>query len=124
MWQQLLQKEWPGFEGTTVPKDQTLAAIPSESPIRRLYLLALIDATKHPQIHGHPTICQTALQIAPVLTKEMMATPTISLAMMSLMQTLAKDDSPDMSTPRAALLKRLEEVATKEWLAVLRESGE
>ena len=37
-----------------------------------------------------------------------------------LMQTFAKDDSPDMSAPRAALLKRLEEVATKEWLAVLR----
>ena len=34
---------------------------------------------------------------------------------------LAKDDSPDMSAPRAALLKRLEEVATKEWLAVLLE---
>jgi hypothetical protein len=41
--------------------------------------------------------------------------------MMSLMQTLAKDDSPDMSTPRAALLKRLVEVATKDWLALLRE---
>ena len=83
----------------------------------------MIDATKHPQIHGHPAICQTASQIAPVLTKEMMATPTISLAMMSLMQTLAKDDSPDMSAPHAALLKRLEEVATKDWLAVLRESS-
>jgi hypothetical protein len=59
-----------------------------------------------------------------VLTKEMMATPTISLAMMSLMQTLARrDDSPDMSAPRAALLKRLEEVASKEWLAVLREKA-
>jgi len=120
LWQRLLQGEWPGFEGATVPKEQAPATIPADSPIRRLYLLALIDATKHPQIHGHPTICQTALQIAPVLTKEMMATPTISLAMMSLMQTLAKDDSPDMSAPRAALLKRLEEVATKEWLTVLR----
>ena len=60
------------------------------------------------------------MQIAPVLTKEMMATPTISLAMMSLMQTLAKDGSTDMSAPRTALLKRLEEVATKQWLAVLR----
>ena len=59
----------------------------------------MIDATKHPQIHGHLTICKTASQIAPVLTKEMMATPTISLAMMSLMQTLANDDSPDMSAP-------------------------
>ena len=59
-------------------------------------------------------------QIAPVLTHEMMATPTISLAMMSLMQALAKDDSPDMTAPRAALLKRLEEVASKEWLAALR----
>ena len=37
------------------------------------------------------------------------------------MQTLAKDDSADMIAPRAALMKRLEEVATKEWLAVLRE---
>jgi hypothetical protein len=43
--------------------------------------------------------------------------------MMSLMQTLAQDDSPDMSAPRAALLKRLEEVATAAWLAVLRESS-
>ena len=91
--------------------------------MRRLYLLALIDATKHPQIHGHPAICQTAAQIAPVLTKEMMATPTISLAMMSLMQTLATDDSAEMRAPRAALMKRLEEVATKEWLDVLRESA-
>jgi hypothetical protein len=41
----------------------------------------------------------------------------------SLMQTLAKDDSADMSAPRAALLKRLEEVATKDWLAMLRESA-
>jgi hypothetical protein len=41
----------------------------------------------------------------------------------SLMQTLAKDDSPDMSTPRAALLKRLVEVATKDWLSVLREDN-
>ena len=121
-WQRLLQSEWPGFEGATVPKDQAPATIPADSPIRRLYLLALIDATKHPQIHGHPTICQTAAQIAPVLTKEMMATPTISLAMMSLMQTLAKDEYPDMIVPRVALLRRLEEVAKPDWLAVLRES--
>ena len=104
-----------------MPKGQAPATIPADSPIRRLYLLALIDATKHPQIHGHPTICQTAAQITPVLTKEMMATPTISLAMMSLMQTLVKDDSAEMSDPRAALLKRLDEVAKPEWLAVLRE---
>jgi len=39
----------------------------------------------------------------------------------SLIQTLAKDDSPDMSAPRAALLNRLEEVATKEWQGVLQE---
>jgi len=57
-----------------------------------------------------------------VLTKEMMAMPTISLAMMSLMQTLAKDGSADMGVPRTALMKRLEEVATKEWLAVLGET--
>jgi hypothetical protein len=43
--------------------------------------------------------------------------------MMSLMQTLAKDDSPDMSAPRTVFMTRLEEVATKEWLEVLRESG-
>ncbi len=122
LWQRLLQGEWPGFEGATVPKDQAPATIPADSPIRRLYLLALIDATKHPQIHGHPTICQTAAQISPVLTKEMMATPTISLAMMSLMQTLAKDENAAMNEPRAALMKKLEEVATKEWLAVLREA--
>lgn len=46
----------------------------------------------------------------------------ISLAMMSLMQQLAKDDSPAMIAPRTALLKRLEEMATEGWLAVLRES--
>jgi hypothetical protein len=40
----------------------------------------------------------------------------------SLKRTLAQDDRPDMSAPRAALLKRLEEVATKDWLDVLRES--
>lgn len=123
LWQRVSQGEWPGFEGAAVPKDQAPAAVTDDSPIRRLYLLALIDATKHPQIHGHPTICQTAAQIEPVLTNEMMATPTISLAMMSLMQTLAKDDGLDMASPRAALLKRLEEVATREWLAVLRESA-
>jgi hypothetical protein len=39
------------------------------------------------------------------------------------MQTLAKDDSPDMSTPRAALQKRLVEVPTKDWLSVLREDN-
>jgi len=50
----------------------------------------------------------------------MVPLPRISLAMMSLMQTLANDDSPAMSAPRAALLKRLEEVATQDWLAVLR----
>jgi hypothetical protein len=94
----------------------------ADSPIRRLYLIAVIDATKHPQIYGHPTICQTAAQIAPVLTKELMAQPTISLAMMSLMQTLAKNTSPVMTAPRTALLKRLKEVAAKDWLAVLRES--
>ena len=118
-----------------VPRDAQAAApappptkIAPDSPIRRLYLLALIDATKQPQIHGHPIPRlrdQTALQIAPVLTKEMMATPTISLAMMSLMQQLVPqsgNDSAEMSAPRAALIKRLEEVATKEWLEVLRES--
>jgi len=129
MWQRLLQGEWPGFEGATAAKDQAPATIPADSLIRRLYLLALIDATKHPQIHGHPTPAlrdQTAAQIAPVLTKEMMAAPTISLAMMSLMQTLVPqsgNDSPDMSAPRAALMQCLEEVATKDWLAVLRESA-
>ena len=37
------------------------------------------------------------------------------------MQTLAKDESADMRGPRKALLKRLDDVATMEWLAVLRE---
>ena len=121
-WQRLLQGEWPGFEGAAVPKDQAPAEISALSPIRRLYLLALIDAAKYPQIHGHAAFCTTAAQIAPVLTREMMATPTISLAMMSLMQTLETDKNPDMTAPRAALMKRLDEVATKEWLKVLEES--
>ena len=50
-------------------------------------------------------------------------TSDVDLAIMSLMQTLANDDSPDMSTPRAALLKRLDEMATKDWMAVLREGA-
>jgi hypothetical protein len=86
----------------TVLKNLAPLTVPADSPIRRLYLLALIDATNHPQIHGHPTICQTAAQIAPVLTKEMMATPTISLPMIGLMQTLVPqrgNDSPDMGAP-------------------------
>jgi hypothetical protein len=40
----------------------------------------------------------------------------ISLAMIGEIQSLAKDDSPDMSAPRDALMKRLEEEARKEWL--------
>ena len=51
----------------------------------------------------------------------MMATPTISLAMMSLMQMLAKDENAAMNEPQAALMKKLEEVASKDWLAALRE---
>lgn len=38
------------------------------------------------------------------------------------MQTLSTDNSPDMSAPRAALMKRLEQVATAAWLAVLRDA--
>ncbi len=57
-----------------------------------------------------------------IIRTPLAAALVISLAMMSLMQALAKDDSPDMSAPRAALLKRLEDVATKDWLAVLRET--
>ena len=52
--------------------------------------------------------------------------PVTEQKLMSLMQTLVPQsgyDSPDMSAPRAALLERLEEVATREWLAVLRESA-
>jgi len=138
----LVLGEWPSFESATVPEDQAPATITADSPI---YPLALMDATKHP---AHPTInslrlrrfnewparartttregayaAQTAAQISPVLTKEMMATPTISLAMMSLMQTLTKDDSPAMSASLTALLKRLEEMAAQEWLAVLRETA-
>jgi hypothetical protein len=84
------------------------------------------DEAPHPGSHGHATTAlrdQTAAQIAPILTAELMTKPMISLAMMSRMQTLAKDDRPDMSAPRASLMKRLEEVASKEWLAVLRESA-
>ena len=40
--------------------------------------------------------------------------------MMSLMQTLAMDESADMRGPREDLMKKLDEVATREWLAVLR----
>lgn len=111
-----------------VPRDAQAAApappptrIAPDREIRRLYLLALIDATKRVKILGHATACETAAQIAPVLTEEMMAKPTISLAMMSLMQQLAKDDSAEMAGPRAALLKRLNEVATKEWLEAMKE---
>jgi hypothetical protein len=57
-----------------------------------------------------------------VLFTVMATLSRVSLAMMSLMQALAKDDSPDMSAPRTALLKRLEEVAMKNWLAVMRET--
>lgn len=76
---------------------------PAVSPIRRLNLLALIDATKQPQIYGHPTIFQTDAEIVPVLMK---------------------DKRADMNAPRSALMKRLEEFATQDWLMVLRESGE
>lgn len=39
------------------------------------------------------------------------------------MQTLGKDENAAVNEPRAALLKKLEEVATQEWLAVLRGSA-
>jgi len=77
--------------------------------------------------HGSAETCNGTInwpQIVPVLTKEMMVTPTISLAMMSLMKALLKDEGAEMNEPRAALIKKLEEVATKEWLAVLRETTE
>ena len=45
------------------------------------------------------SLAKTASQIAPVLTPEMMAKPTLSLAMMSLMQQLAKDSRVDMADP-------------------------
>lgn len=38
------------------------------------------------------------------------------------MQTLAKDNSPDMSARQAALMQRVEQVAKPEWMIVLRES--
>jgi len=71
------------------------------------------------KVFAGSSICQTTAQIALVLTLEMMPTPTISLAVINLMQTLKKekDDSPGNCAPRTALLKRLEDVATKEWLA-------
>jgi ribosomal protein L31 len=64
-----LQDKWPDSEDTTFQKEQAPATIPTDSTIRRLYLLALIDATKHPQIHGHPTLFQTAAQILPLQQK-------------------------------------------------------
>ena len=60
--------------------------------------------------------------ITPMLTKDMMAQTTISLGVMSLMQHMRPDPSPAMAAPRRALMKRLEEVATKDWLEVLRTS--
>ncbi|MBX7207475.1 MAG: hypothetical protein K1X78_04115 [Verrucomicrobiaceae bacterium] len=36
------------------------------------------------------------------------------------MQTLAKDESAEMSAPWAALITKLEDAAMKEWLVVLR----
>lgn len=131
-WQQLMRGEWPMGLGAIgrLPRDTKAAPsappptnIAPDSEIRRLYLLALIDATKRMKILGHATACETAEQIAPVMTQEMMRTPTISLAMMSLMQQLAKDDSAEMAGPHSTLLKRLEEIATNEWLEVLRESS-
>ena len=104
---------------------QSLLADPATAPsasseIRRLYLIALIDATRRGDVLGHITTCETATLIPPVLTKEMLAQPTISLAMMSLMQSLAKDDSPEMGGHRKVLEHRLEVVAPKEWLQVCR----
>jgi hypothetical protein len=52
----------------------------------------------------------------------MMAMPTISLAMMSLMKTLTKDEHEEISGPCAALMRRLEEISPEQWLASLRES--
>lgn len=121
-WQRLQRGEWPGFEASIVPKEQSPATVPDDSTIRRLYLITLIDATRRGDVIGHATACQTAAQIAPVLTKEMMALPTVSLGLMSLMRSLQKDGSPDMAGPRETLLKRLEEFASKEWLEVLHTS--
>ena len=45
--------DWYWASGpATVPEDQAPATITADSPI---YPLALMDATKHPQIHGHAT---------------------------------------------------------------------
>ncbi len=123
LWHQLSQGMWPGFEGRALPSDQPPTHISADSRIRHHYLLALIHATRHPQIHGKPCLIQTASQITLALTKEMMDMPTISLAMMSLMKTLTKDDDADMITLCAALMKRLEEVAPEQWLMKLREAN-
>lgn len=88
----------------------------ADSEIRRIYLLALIDAAKHPAIHGHAAVREIASEIASALTSEQISEPTISLAMMSLMQTLLDDESPEMVESRTALMDRLKETAPKEWL--------
>ena len=75
----------------------------------------------HPaQLRVH-VLASTSVGKAVGATAGVVSSALISLAMMSLMQTLAKDDSPDMSAPRAALIKQLEEVATKDWMAALLE---
>lgn len=121
-WQRLLKGEWPGPNCTIVTKDQAPATVPDDSPIRRLYILALFDATRRHLTLHHPAACETATELAPILTKPMLASPTISLAMMTLMKELQKDSSPEMKAPREALMHRLEEVAGKDWLDALREA--
>ena len=76
----------------------------ADSETRRLYLLALIAATKHPSIHAHPTACQTDTQIAQVLVAELMTKPTISLAIKSLMQSCSKDAGSNRVVSREDLM--------------------
>jgi hypothetical protein len=87
-------------------------------------LLVLIDAAKYPELHGHQNSCQTVERIATVLTKDMMADASVSLTMMNLMERIVPDPTPAMTAPRGALRKRLEGVASKEWLSALTEATE
>ncbi len=118
-WQRLMRGEWPDFVGLAVSSEWTQATVANDSLIRRIYLIALIDAANRGHQIGHPATCEAAEQLSHILTQEMMALPTVSLAMMSLMQRLSADDDPAMIVIREALIGRLQQTAASEWLDAL-----
>ena len=93
LWQQLQQ-------------DRTFDLNESAS-IRRFHLATLIDAARRSGAADHATTRGLATQIAPLLTTEMLAQPTVSLGLIGLIQVLAKEDHPDVSAARSILMKRL-----------------